>query len=66
MIERNESYKGFVISWIEPPLTSASWTANIASESRELQDKIGPSAEVIDAPTRHEMVAAAKRFIDNL
>jgi hypothetical protein len=29
-------YRGFTISWQKPPLTSAQWTANVASESPQL------------------------------
>jgi hypothetical protein len=47
-------------------MTSAEWIANVASDDRDLQNKIGKSAEVISGQTRDEAIANAKAFIDML
>ena len=31
-ITKSMDYRGFVISWQEPAMTSAKWTANVTSE----------------------------------
>jgi hypothetical protein len=64
---RNEAYEGFVISWQEPPQTSAKWSANVATDSFQLLQLMGGNgSKVIDAHTREEMIADAKQYIDNL
>lgn len=66
-MNKDETYKGFTISWQEPPLTSAKWTANVASEDPHLYALMGQhGAKVIDGQTRDAMIAAAKRYIDEL
>jgi hypothetical protein len=66
-MEKTEVYGGFTISWQEPPLTTAWWTANVASEDRHLYALMGhPGAEIINGGTRDEMIVAAKRYIDSL
>jgi hypothetical protein len=61
-------YKDFIISWLEPPLTGAGWSANIAPSDLDHADHMGKrSAHVIDAcSTRDEMLAKAKLYIDSL
>lgn len=67
MNTKSESYRGYEISWVEPPLTSAGWTVNVASEDRALYALMRqPGSEVITRPTRDAAVAAAKIYIDGL
>ncbi|HJW42618.1 MAG TPA: hypothetical protein VJ476_15490 [Rhizomicrobium sp.] len=62
-----EDYRGFVISWQEPPRTSAAWTANVASEEPDLYALMGGrGAKVIDGQTRGDMIAASKKYVDGL
>ncbi len=62
-----ENYRGFVISWIEPPLTSATWTSNVATESVRLLNLMGgKGCEVIDGRSRNEMLAKAHEYVDAL
>jgi hypothetical protein len=64
---KSEEYKGFTISWQEPPITSAKWTANVATNSPSLFALTGRNgAEVKDGRTRDEMIAEAKKYIDGL
>jgi hypothetical protein len=64
---KTEVYRGFTISWLEPPLTSANWTANVASEHQHLNDLMRRhGAEVIEGRTREEMFVNAKKYIDIL
>jgi hypothetical protein len=65
-MERRKEHRGYIISWQEPPMNSAEWIANVASDDRDLQNKIGKSAEVIPGQTRDEAIANAKAFIDML
>ncbi len=64
---KTEDYRGFVISWQEPPLTSASWTANVTTNDRHLYALMGQSgSKVIDGRTREAMHAGARQYIDGL
>ena len=64
---QTENYRGFVISWQEPPITSAKWTANVATNSRSLLILMGGGgSKVIDGRDRTEMLANAQRHVDNL
>jgi hypothetical protein len=66
-MEKTEVYRDFTISWQEPLLTTAQWTANVASEHRHLYALMGhPGAEIIGGGTRDEMIVAAKKYIDSL
>jgi len=64
---KDENYRGFVISWQEPPMMGNGWTANVATDSPQLLSLMGRNgAEVIEARTRDEMIANAKQYIDRL
>jgi hypothetical protein len=64
-MEKRE-YRGFVLSWHEPPLTGAAWVVNVAAEVRGLQSGIGNGAEVIPGPSRDEAIAKAMTYVDGL
>jgi hypothetical protein len=65
--EKSEAHRGFVISWQEPPISSAEWASNVATDSRELFPLLGSGgAKVITGHTRDEMIVKAKRFVDDL
>ncbi len=67
VIHKTENYRGFIISWQEPPMMGDGWSAIVATESRQLLSLMGRNgAEVIKARTRDEMIATAKRYIDGL
>jgi hypothetical protein len=60
---KDENYRGFVISWQEPPMMGNGWTANVATDSPQLLYLMGRNgAEVIEAHTRDEMIANAKQI----
>jgi hypothetical protein len=64
---KTEDYRGFTISWQEPPITSAQWTANVASESPQLYALMARNgAQVIDGHDRDDMLATSKMYIDSL
>jgi hypothetical protein len=68
---KDEIYKGYNISWLEPPLTTADWQASVASDDHDLYrrmcQKTGRSgAEVITGRTRDQMLANAKAFVDEM
>jgi len=66
-LNNSEVYRGFVIAWQEPPRTSAAWTANVASDDPSLNALMRiHGSMVIDGPTREEMIARSKAFIDSL
>lgn len=63
---KTENYRGFIISWQEPPMMGR-WTANVATDSRNLFALMGQNgAKVIDGRDRDDMLAAAKKYIDRL
>jgi hypothetical protein len=64
---KDENYRGFIISWQEPPTMGNGWTANVATDSPHLLSLIGRNgSEVIQAQTRDEMIAKARQYIDRL
>jgi hypothetical protein len=42
-MHREEHYKGFIYSWIEPPLTGVGFQMNIGSETVSLHDLLDAS-----------------------
>ena len=57
---KEEHYKGFIISWQEPPMIGGTWSANVATNSPQLLALMGRNgAEVIQAQSRDEMLAKA-------
>ena len=67
VIHKTEEYRGFTISWQEPPMTSAQWTANVASKSPLLYALMARNgAQVIDGHNRDDMLATSKMYIDSL
>lgn len=66
MTNQEEPYCGFIISWPEPPVTGAKWTANVAPHSLQYRHLFSSGSHVIDGGTREEMLAAARRHIDQL
>jgi len=65
-MNKNEKYKACEIDWIEPPLTSAKWTANVGSNDRAIATKMGNQIKIIDGQTKEEMLAKARAYIDAL
>jgi hypothetical protein len=65
-MQRQKEYRHYVISWQEPPEISAAWVVNVASEGRDLQEKIGKSSAVFSGQTRDDAIRNAKAFIDML
>lgn len=62
---KEETYRGFQISWQEPPVNK--WTANVASESLSLMHLMKQNgSKVIEGRDRNDMIAAAKKYIDGL
>jgi hypothetical protein len=67
VMTKTDVYRGFTISWEEPPQTSAYWTADVASEEARLNALMRRhGAEVINGSTRDEMIANARKYIDAL
>ena len=67
MFNSIENYRGFIISWQDPPITRAKWTADVTSESPRLYALIGRNgAQVIDGLNRDCMLANARTYIDDL
>lgn len=64
-VEKREDYRGYVITWTEPPLTSNRWTANVASDSANLLEAIG-GLIVVSGATRDDAVRNARKIIDGV
>ena len=63
----NENYRGFIISWQEPPMMGDAWRAEVASDQPNLLALMKQSgSEVIEGRDRADMIANAKRYIDSL
>jgi hypothetical protein len=62
---KEETYRGFQISWQEPPINK--WTANVASESLSLMHLMKQNgSKIIEGRDSDDMIAAAKKYIDTL
>ena len=65
MVNKAEGYRGFVISWVEPRLTTEAWHVSVASNDRHLQSLIGLSAPVeTDYSSLQGAIDKAKLRID--
>lgn len=61
-----EAYKGFLLSWQEPPIMGY-WSANVASNDLNLLRLMKQSgSKVIEGQDRAAMLAAARKYIDGL
>jgi hypothetical protein len=61
-----ENYRGFIISWQEPPMMGR-WSANVASDLPNLLNLMRQNgSKVIDGRDRDDMIAAAKKYIEGL
>jgi len=64
--DKSENYRGFIISWGEPPMMGQ-WTANVASDQPNLLALMKQNgSKVIEGRDRDDMIAAAKKYIDGL
>jgi hypothetical protein len=64
-MERSKFYRGFIIGWQDPPLTSAGWDVNVGSNDPmlfRLPAERGFSAFL--SPTSAEGIARVKLAID--
>jgi hypothetical protein len=59
-------YRGFVISWPEPPPATDKWTANISTEDAFFLRKMSRGPSVITGRSRTEMLARARSWINKL
>ena len=55
-----DHYKGFVITWVEPPVSAHKWVLNINAEDKAGLTKLGRT-EVIKGATLDEAMAKAKK-----
>ena len=62
-----DHYKGFVITWVEPPVSAHEWVLNINAKDKNKAGltKLGRTG-VIKGATLDEAMAKAKQFIDEL
>ena len=63
LMPQEEQYKGFVITWPEPPQTGAGWTLNISSDDPMLFATLGQTV-VMNAPTLEQALEKARLSID--
>lgn len=64
--DKSENYRGFIISWDEPPMMGR-WTANVASDQPNLLALMKQNgSKVIEGRDRDDVIAAAKKYIDGL
>jgi hypothetical protein len=64
-IQIGDHHKGFVITWVEPPVSAHKWVLNINAEDKAGLTKLGRT-EVIKGATLDEAMAKAKKFIEEL
>lgn len=65
-MERAKEYRGYALSWQEPPAISRAWVVNVTSDNRDLQEMIGKSSAAFSGLTRDDAIADAKAFVDKL
>jgi hypothetical protein len=62
-----ESDNGFEISWQEPPMLGDCWRANVAGTTPHLLALMKQAgSKVIEGRDRADMIAKAKRYINDL
>jgi len=61
MPRRARCYRGFIVSWEEPPVSANKWDINVSPEDRENLGK----TEAITGATLEDAWANARRFIDD-
>ncbi len=67
MANQKAVYRGFTISWKEPPPKSDAWSAIITTESTALRHLVQRGgAEIVAGRNRSDMLANADRHIDGL
>lgn len=66
IVNGTENYRGFTISWEEPGVADATWTANVTSRAVHLAALLRRGVEIIEGPDRGQMIANSKRYIDSL
>jgi hypothetical protein len=62
MPRRERCYRGFIVSWKEPPVSANKWDINVSPEDRGKHGK----TQVITGATLQEAWAKARKFIDDL
>jgi len=71
-MQQEEAHREFVISWMDPPMTSLGWEmgvapANVAAKSRLEQAVSSRGSYVLrHAPSKEAGLANAKAFIDSM
>jgi hypothetical protein len=61
-----ETYKGYEISYVKPPLMGGMFQVNVASESRHLLSRLKPQDGVIAGDSTDDATAKAKVRIDEI
>jgi hypothetical protein len=64
--DKSQDYKGFIVSWDEPPMYADAWRANVATNEPHLLRFMSGGSKVIEGRNRDDMIAAAKKYIDGL
>jgi hypothetical protein len=62
MPRRERCYRGFIVSWEEPPISANKWDLNVSPEAWEKLEK----TEVITGATLEDAWAKARKFINEL
>ena len=61
MQTQEKQHKGYLITWIEPPVSPSEWVLNV---SHNVRGKLGRMA-VFAAPTLRQEMDKAEKFIDD-
>jgi hypothetical protein len=62
MTQRSEAYRGFSISWLDPPLNPDRWTSNITTEDASYLRIMSRGATVVNGRTCTEMLARSPQL----
>jgi hypothetical protein len=62
-MQKHEAYKGFTLSWEDPPTAVQGWLVTITSHDLAYRAMIVPGAEVVAADTLAYALAKARSYV---
>ena len=60
------NYKGYDLSYEQPPLTGGMFNVSVASSDKNLMAKIGISSKIISGKDMEDAKVKARTFVDGL
>ena len=59
-------YRGYDLSYEQPPEMGGMFQVSVASNDKNLMAKLGPSGEIISGKDMEDAILNARRFVDEM